>query len=50
MNDLNEYIDDLEKIREKINWDIFNTDKMIRRYVERTLQLAVQACISYSFP
>lgn len=40
-----EYLNDLEEIREKTNWEKFKTDKIIRRYVERTLHLAVQACI-----
>ena len=42
---LEEYLRDLEETSNKINWNSFVEDKIIRRYVERTLQMAVEACL-----
>ncbi|NSW89305.1 MAG: DUF86 domain-containing protein [Firmicutes bacterium] len=42
---LEEYINDLLEVKNEINWDVFSTDKVIRRYVERTLHMAVEACL-----
>jgi uncharacterized protein YutE (UPF0331/DUF86 family) len=42
---LEEYLQDLEETRTNTSWEQFSTDKIIRRYVERTLQIAVEACL-----
>ncbi|NLG79602.1 MAG: DUF86 domain-containing protein [Firmicutes bacterium] len=41
---LDEYISDLEKERH-LTWEEFLTSKKTRRYVERTLQLALECCL-----
>ncbi|MDK2932183.1 MAG: hypothetical protein PWR07_2314 [Bacillota bacterium] len=41
---LDEYISDLEEERH-LTWEEFLTSKKTRRYVERTLQLAVECCL-----
>ena len=41
---LEEYIRDLEEMREKSLKDL-KSDKVIRRYVERTLHMAAEACL-----
>ncbi|GAX90517.1 type VII toxin-antitoxin system HepT family RNase toxin [Effusibacillus lacus] len=42
---LEEYLSDLDEIREKTNWDHFSQDKLTRRFVERTLHIAIEACL-----
>jgi uncharacterized protein YutE (UPF0331/DUF86 family) len=42
---LEEYFRDLEEARETYDWASFENDKIIRRYVERTLQMAIEACL-----
>lgn len=44
---LNEYLTDLHDVREdsKITLALFKADKKLRRYVERTLHLAVECCL-----
>ena len=29
----------------KLNWETFLSDKVVRRYVERTLHIAIEACL-----
>jgi uncharacterized protein YutE (UPF0331/DUF86 family) len=41
---LEEYIRDLEEIKDKSLQD-FKSDKIIRRYAERTLHIATEACL-----
>lgn len=41
---LEEYISDLEDVQ-KTSWAEFQHNKVLRRYVERTLQIAVEACL-----
>lgn len=41
---LAEYISDLEEVQ-AVAWDEFLANKVLRRYVERTLQLAVESCL-----
>jgi len=42
---LEEYINDLTKAKDDKCWEEFSTDKIFRRYVERTLHMAVEACL-----
>lgn len=42
---LEEYLQDLADAKEKLSWEEFQQDKVIRRYVERTLHLAIEACL-----
>ncbi len=42
---LEEYLADLDEIKKDLDWSKFNNSKMIRRYVERTLQMATEACL-----
>jgi uncharacterized protein YutE (UPF0331/DUF86 family) len=42
---LEEYCNDLDEARQTINWEKFSHDKVVRRYVERTLHMAVEACL-----
>src|SRR5690554_6450058 len=42
---LNEYLSDLEELQKSSTLQNFITDKVTRRYAERTLQLAVEACL-----
>ncbi len=42
---LEEYLTDLEDIQNDLNWSKFKNDKIIRRYVERTLQMATESCL-----
>lgn len=42
---LEEYCSDLDEARQSINWENFSQDKVIRRYIERTLHMAVEACL-----
>ncbi len=42
---LEEYVTDLELVRKEKSREVFNSDKVLRRYVERTLHLAVEACL-----
>ena len=42
---LEEYIRDLEEIKNNKGLDEFICDKFIRRYVERTLHIAVESCL-----
>lgn len=44
---LAEYLADLKEIS-GISWTDFSENKVLRRYVERTLHLAVEACLSSS--
>lgn len=41
---LEEYIRDLEEVKDKCLQDL-KTDKVMRRYVERTLHMATEACL-----
>lgn len=41
---LTEYIADLEEER-NVSFDEFNRNKKLRRYVERTFQLAIECCL-----
>ena len=41
---LEEYIRDLEEIKDK-SLSEFKSDKVIRRYIERTLHMATEACL-----
>ncbi len=41
---LEEYLADLDEIKKDLDWSKFNS-KIIRRYVERTLQMATEACL-----
>lgn len=42
---LEEYIRDLDEIRVQYSLEDFRVNKFIRRYTERTLQIAVEACL-----
>lgn len=42
---LEEYLRDLDEIRQTTNWEHFSEDKMTRRFVERTLHIAIEACL-----
>ncbi len=42
---LEEYCRDLHNARESMDFNDFKHDKVLRRYVERTLQLAIEACL-----
>jgi uncharacterized protein YutE (UPF0331/DUF86 family) len=42
---LEEYLADLDEISKDLDWSKFKNDKIIRRYVERTLQMAAEACL-----
>ena len=42
---LDEYLRDLEEIRQTKKLQDFLTDKVTRRYSERTLQIAMEACL-----
>lgn len=42
---LEEYCSDLDEARQTISWENFSHDKVVRRYVERTLHMAVEACL-----
>jgi uncharacterized protein YutE (UPF0331/DUF86 family) len=42
---LEEYCSDLDEARRNIEWDSFLHDKVIRRYIERTLQMSIEACL-----
>lgn len=42
---LAEYYTDLEDSKKELNWEIFSKNKVMRRYVERTLQIAIEACL-----
>ncbi|NMB97256.1 MAG: DUF86 domain-containing protein [Clostridiaceae bacterium] len=41
---LEEYVRDLEEVKDK-SLEEFKSDKVIRRYVERTLHMATEACL-----
>lgn len=41
---LEEYINDLKEY-EDISWEDYKRDKLIRRFVERSLQLAIESCL-----
>lgn len=45
LTNLDEYLRDLEEIKKKSSLEDFVTDKVMRRYAERTLQLTVEACL-----
>ena len=42
---LDEYLRDLEELKKSSTLQDFVTNKITRRYAERTLQLAVEACL-----
>ncbi|GAQ24125.1 type VII toxin-antitoxin system HepT family RNase toxin [Tepidanaerobacter syntrophicus] len=42
---LEEYCRDLDEARQTITFDTFTRDKIVRRYIERTLHMAVEACL-----
>ena len=42
---LEEYCSDLDEARQTLNREKFAHDKVVRRYVERTLQMAIEACL-----
>ena len=42
---LEEYLRDLDEISAKYTMADFQNDKFIRRYTERTLQVAIEACL-----
>jgi len=42
---LDEYCRDLEEAKTKVSWEQFLNDKVVRRYIERTLHMAIEACI-----
>ena len=42
---LEEYLADLGDINKDLDWSKFKENKIIRRYVERTLQMATEACL-----
>jgi uncharacterized protein YutE (UPF0331/DUF86 family) len=44
---LSEYLEDLEELQ-KLTYEDFVQDKRTRRYVERTLHLAVECCLDIS--
>ena len=39
------YLQDLTEVNKNYTWEQFSSDKIIRRYVERTLHMAVGACL-----
>lgn len=41
---LEEYCSDLDEARQNINREKFQ-DKVVRRYIERTLHMAIEACL-----
>ncbi len=42
---LEEYYNDLEDARKTLDWAEFDSNKIVRRYVERTLHIAIEACL-----
>lgn len=42
---LDEYIRDLTDIKDKLSWEEFERDKIIKRYVERTFHLVIETCL-----
>lgn len=44
LDSLDEYLRDLEEIQPP-NFEAFDRDKMLRRYAERMLQMAIETCI-----
>lgn len=44
---LEEYLRDLASVQE-ISWEVFTKDKITRRFVERTLHIAIEACLDIS--
>lgn len=42
---LEEYLRDLEEVKTDYNLEDFMANKVIRRYTERTLQIAIEACL-----
>ncbi len=42
---LEEYLADLDEIKKDLDWSKFKNNKITRRYVERTLQMAAEACL-----
>lgn len=42
---LEEYFRDLEEIKQSLTWEEFQTNKITRRFVERTLHMLIEACI-----
>lgn len=39
------YLKDLADVNQNCTWAQFSSDKIIRRYVERTLHMAIEACL-----
>lgn len=44
LKSLSEYIQDLEEVKE-VSLEEIKADKKLRRYIERTLQLAIECCL-----
>jgi len=42
---LEEYYTDLDEARQKLSWEKFERDKVVSRYIERTLHMAIEACL-----
>jgi uncharacterized protein YutE (UPF0331/DUF86 family) len=42
---LEEYCNDLEEAKRNISWERFSQNKVFKRYIERTLQMAIEACL-----
>jgi len=42
---LEEYLADLNKAKNDLNFQEFKTDKIMRRYIERTLHMAIESCL-----
>ena len=42
---LEEYLRDLREVAETTTLDEFRSDKIIQRYAERTLHMAIEACL-----
>lgn len=42
---LEEYIQDLQEISRDLTWEQFSNDKVGKRYTERTLHIAIEACL-----
>ncbi len=42
---LESYLADLDEANKDLDWSNFKGNKIIRRYVERTLQMATEACL-----
>jgi len=45
---LEEYYNDLQKTAKDLSWDDFKKDKILRRFIERTLHMAIETCLDIS--